>query len=553
MTDLSEMPLDKLKALRASVASQPKIAAGNEGSSLSEGKPSLMLGFKKGLVQPIDRAAAGLEAGAKALGLNAAVNSMGAALGLPSDTAEETKAARQEWLAGERQKGNVPSPTGEIIGNVMTELPLAMTPLGKSPLALGAASGVLSGDKEDLAGIVSAAGAGAAFGKAGDIVSKAVGKVVSPTVSKAVQALKAAGVRLTPGEIAGGGLGRFEDAIASYPFLGDAPRAAQQRSFKDLNLAAAGRVLAPIGKKLPPGTAAGEDATRLAGDTLSTEYDNLLSGVTVKSDQQGLSDLYSLQQAAKQLPKKEAQEWANTVRREISTRLRPSPGKPSSMTGEEFKAAESAIKKLASRFSNSSDGHQQNLGELFGRTGDMLRGMLERSAGPDVRAKLANIDEGWANLVRVEKAGAKAATNKELPGVFSPSQLAQGVREADQTVRKRGSARGTALMQDLASAGMEVLPARVPDSGTPYRHLATVGLPLLAGGAAEQGWIDPKLALAAALMGGAYSKPGMRMITGAMTGRQDPRLKMLADYLSRTSAPALAGGAAYPALAGPAQ
>lgn len=76
-------------------------------------------------------------------------------------------------------------------------------------------------------------------------------------------------------------------------------------------------------------------------------------------------------------------------------------------------------------------------------------------------------------------------------------------------------------MQDLATAGREVLPSTVPDSGTAGRLL-----PWLIGGGSVMGTQsdDPTLQTLGALgliASGAYTRPGQALMTHAMTSRPE--------------------------------
>jgi hypothetical protein len=118
-------------------------------------------------------------------------------------------------------------------------------------------------------------------------------------------------------------------------------------------------------------------------------------------------------------------------------------------------------------------------------------------------------DTAYANLVRVEGASKNAL---QSGGLFTPGQLGSAVRQADQSVRDRATARGTALMQDLAGAGQSVLGNKVPNSATADR------LMLGAGGLGAYA-LNP--AIPAGLLGGAglYTSPIQSLLRGAVTAR----------------------------------
>jgi hypothetical protein len=156
----------------------------------------------------------------------------------------------------------------------------------------------------------------------------------------------------------------------------------------------------------------------------------------------------------------------------------------------------------------------------------LLRQQVQRS-NPHVAEKLSKADAGWANLVRVEGA-AKAAHNSD--GMFTPAQLNQAIRSADDSVRGRAVSRGEALMQDLGRAGQNVIGNKIPNSFTTDRAL-------MAGGTMGAGFLHP--AIPAGLLAGAgmYSKPVQGLLGSAVASRPQGA-QAVADALNKYS-PAL--------------
>ena len=145
--------------------------------------------------------------------------------------------------------------------------------------------------------------------------------------------------------------------------------------------------------------------------------------------------------------------------------------------------------------------------------------------------RLRQINEGYANLVRVERAAGSTAS-QATEGVFSPTQL--GVAAAQGAGRSSRANEG-ALLQDLAVAGRNVLPSRIGDSGTATRGAITG---LLAGGAA---FVNPVVAIPTiAATIGAYSKPAQTALNAVYraTDRQSATsaLGELQQYAARNPA-----------------
>jgi hypothetical protein len=160
--------------------------------------------------------------------------------------------------------------------------------------------------------------------------------------------------------------------------------------------------------------------------------------------------------------------------------------------------------------------------------------VLARS-NPDHAEQLRNINQAFANLVRVEGAAGSAGAKG---GVFSANQLASAVKRFDSSARKKATATGKALLQDVSDPATQVLPPSVPDSGTPFR---TLGAYLLGGGLGHASpWAAPALAPFAL-----YTKGGQAAFQKVMLAPRTPAEKALAKALSQLKTPlAVAGGAA---------
>lgn len=183
-------------------------------------------------------------------------------------------------------------------------------------------------------------------------------------------------------------------------------------------------------------------------------------------------------------------------------------GPQGSMLGSTYKDVDSELGRIASRYGKSQMASEQEYGDAVKQLQSLLNQQMRRT-NPQVAQTLQGIDEGWANLVRVEGA-AKAAHNAE--GVFTPAQLNAAIRGADDSVRGRAVSRGTALMQDLGNAGQQVLGNKVPNSGTADRLWAGAGT--LAAGA-----LQPGIPAALIAGGAAYTRPVQSLLSAAVSAR----------------------------------
>ena len=468
-------------------------------------KPNFLLGLEAGVTKPWDNAAIWAEAGLNKLGVPMTAIDHG--LGAP--TAQEAADQHQNYLMQQAQQGVTPGGIGRVIGESAATLPLMV----ENPLVYGAMSGALTTNHPNDAGSVAKdAVIGGLFGKVADTGLGAVKNIVSPALSPAVTKLLGEGVSLTPGQIIGGTAKRLEDAATSIPILGDFVRGAQARGMDSFNRAAVDQTLAPIGGKLPANIASGHDAVDYAHQALSNVYDSALSKASVAADPQFATDMVQrVQPIAAGLPQAQAEQLKNIVQARVMDAFDSQNG----MSGDALKKVDAYLGKQVRQYGKSADPAQRDLAEALGEVQGSLRDMVSRQ-NPAVAPQIAAANQGYANLVRVEGAAGSSGANS---GAFTPAQLKNAVRASDSSVRKSGFARGNALMQDYAEAGNEVLPNKVPDSGTPLRGtlnlLTGAGL---AGGAAAL-HVNPLAAVGAGAAVLPYTRLGQKIVTPLLTSR----------------------------------
>lgn len=413
-------------------------------------------------------------------------------------------------LDGYRMLGNVVSPANLALARAVP----AVTSLG-GQAAVGAMGGAASSalapvTEGDFAeGKAQQLRVGALGGAAAPVVMRGVASVVSPRASTNpdVQLLRDAGVRPTLGQTLGGAANRIEEKLTSLPLVGDAISGQRRRAVEEFNRAAINRATAPIGQQVDD---VGTTGVRQAGDLISDAYDaakQQMSGFRI--DNSARTELNNLRMLARNgLEGRERSIFDRYFRDYIQSK----PG----LTADGFKELDSKLGKDIARFSSSNDAYQQNLGDALREVQRIIRDNAMR-ANPDAAQAMRAADRAYANLVRVEGASVGA---KGSEGVFTPGQLMTAVRQADRSVRDRATARGDALMQDLASAGTNVLGNRVPDSGTAGRLMMNLG----AGGTAAAGMagmISPAVAIPGAAGLAMYTTPMQRLLGGAVSVRPD--------------------------------
>lgn len=433
-------------------------------------------------------------------------------------------AGGESGFDGYRTLGNVASPANLAIA---AGAPAAVTTAGKigTSALSGGATGLLNpitsnNYAEDKLKQVAL---GAGFGAAVPAVMGGVSRVVSPKASlnPEVALLREAGVQPTVGQTLGGRANVLEEKLTSLPILGDAISSSRKSALEQFNSAAINRATAPIGKQVQ-GT--GQTAVTEAGDLLSQAYDEALSGLkTVKFDKQFSTDVKQLKGLAQNLVPEMRKKFNSTLQDVLGGRTSQANG----ITAEAFKKAESDIGKLAASYRGSSTASERELGDALLQLQSLMKEQVARTS-PKAAEALRAADEGWANLVRVEGAS-KAAMNQD--GLFTPAQLGQAVRTADKSVRKRAVARGDALMQDLSTAGQNVLGNKVPNSGTADR--AFLGLGALGG----VGYFEPMAAAGLLGSAGLYT-PQVQGLLRLLVSQRPDLAQPVAEAL-RKSSPAL--------------
>lgn len=429
---------------------------------------------------------------------------------------------------------------GRVVGNVAATIPLALTPGANAALGARVAAGMGTGAASSALNPVNNAGddfwkekakqvgIGLLAGGAAPLVGAAAARVVSPQTSEAAKQLLDEGVRLTPGQVAGGALKRVEEGLSSVPILGDSIKSAQRRGIEDFNRAVANRVLAPIGKKVGQEEQVGYEMIDKVHQMVSQNYDELLPKLNpLKVDNAFDSEMSNLLQMSKSMHPDFAQQFDNIMQNEVFRKFTPA----GTMSSASMKEVESELGKLGRRFGRSQDGNSQMLGDAFQEAQSIIRNAVERQ-NPAMRGELKKANMAWAELLRAENASSRLGAKE---GIFTPSQYEGAVKALSS--RKSDFGRGKALGQDFATAAESTLSNKVPDSGTPFRAM-------LAAGTVGAGTISPAIPIAAALGGALYTSPAQKALVALMTKRPDlaPEIAKHLKLISGSS------GLAAPAL-----
>jgi hypothetical protein len=470
-----------------------------------------------------DEMVAGMSMGERlAAGAGKAVYDTGRGLGqiLGKVSKEDVAKAREQDQALMRTKAGI---TGNVLGYVGEAVPAALL----APEATGAAgtvgtallprliAGGLSGGAQGYAAPYASQGehitntlVGAGLGTAIPGAGAATSNVMRGLASPEAKTLLEAGVRLTPGQMLGGMARRAEDAAMSLPVVGSAIRNAQRRAIEDFNLASVEKALQPIGAKLGKGVEAGYDAIEQGRKAITSAYDKVLGQMKGRVDSTLTNKIAgTLTSHINTLPDNLARKLMQTVDEDVLQKL----GKGQWVGGKEVKEVISNLGNEVRAAQQSIDPAYRQLGKAFQSIQNDVKAMLKRSNPKEMGEELANADAAHARMLRVENAAARVGADE---GKFTAAQLRSAVRAEDSSYKKRGFSQGNALLQDWADAGKNVLPQKVPDSGTAERlRLLDTAAMLVPGLAAHA----------------AYSAPSRFLMERALALRPNPVSNYLAN------------------------
>jgi hypothetical protein len=378
-------------------------------------------------------------------------------------------------------------------------------------------------------------GLGVLGGAAAPAVGAALGKVFSPTVSAEVRSLLDRGIRLTPGQILGGSWRSLEDKLASTPLAGSFISGAQARSVDDFNRVLSNEVLSPIGLALPKAIQTGRKAVAYAGKKIGDVYNTVLPKMTGELDAPLMMKFKDVIDRAKSLGASD--DALNRLERIIEGQFTKRSSTSSGyFDGSTLKLIQSDLSDLGRKFSSSDNADDQLVGDAVHEMTDAFNDMLLQK-NPKYADILSGANAAWAKFSRLRAAASRVGAKG---GNVTPAQFAGAVRAGDASAQKGAYARGTALMQDLSDAALDVLPSKYPDSGTAGR-LSLLGL-LGAAGAVPA--LTGPAAIIAGGLSGLYTRPGQavarKLLTHKpLTGLSDFSVR-LGDAASAPSASSLA-------------
>jgi hypothetical protein len=305
-------------------------------------------------------------------------------------------------------------------------------------------------------------------------------RLASPVLaSDTSRRLAAQGVNPTPGQsvdpttFRGKLLRNMEERVGSIPIVGDIINNTRQEARRDLHGTSLGRAGGLPGEAGPAGVNAVDDrlgnqldsiGSAIGKITPDAELYNSIQGIRripMTADQQGVltGQLGLFDQAVK--GGRQAPQW-------LGGSTYTGAERQGEISGQDLMKIRSQWSAKARGLKGSSIESERTLGIALEDGVDAIDNFIERAAGPDIVKQYAKVRDQYGNLVRVEGAVARAAKNKEEPGMPTPSQLMDSVVAEAQGMKRKTVAGGRAKMQDLASDGLSLADTR-PNSGTPER------------------------------------------------------------------------------------
>lgn len=383
-----------------------------------------------------------------------------------------------------------------------------------SDALFGGISGAGANDDNRLGGAVAGTVAGVGGGMFGRNLTRGAGRAISGVTDAGKQYLNRAGIPLTMGQTLGGVAKGLEDRLAGFPIVGDAINARRQAGIDGFNKAAFKEALAPIGTNTAGQI--GESGIQNAQDAVSDAYRKALSGVRVQGDPQFAQEMQAAINAGRSIPKL-GDDFGHIVNSDVA----PMFGPGASLTGENMQAAVQGLRQARAGYQNVPLGHK--MGDALGSTEDAITGLVGRQA-PDVMPAYDAANGAYRNLSTLENAVNRSVNTG---GTFTPAQLGMAARQ--NTIAyggKKAAAAGERPFFDLQRAGQDVLPSKIPDSGTAGRYAIPAALGIVGGGGgavATEGDAGDKAKggigyglTAAALAAAPYSKPAQALLQKAL-------------------------------------
>lgn len=422
-------------------------------------------------------------------------------------------------------------------------------PVGEA--AYGALYGAGENNDNRALGAAIGGGAGLVGNTLGSRLMRGVGRGLTGVRDGAVRALADRGVPMTGGQMLGGGWKSAEDKLMSVPIVGDAIANRRREGLQSFDRAALNEAGAPIG--FTPADLGGEGLAQING-AKSRAYSAALDPVNVNlNEPQFIGDVGNAISTARAIPNDE--NAGQAALDALQYRIGSAAGVNGRLTGRGFQEAYRGLARTAKERAPRSYGHE--VGGVMRDAQDALAGVLERQQpGAFDGFRAANATHRRTSILADALNAGKNQIGDDTNVLFTPAQLnTASVNGTRAFGGKMAAAEGNRPFADLAMAGQQVLPSKIPDSGTAGR-LAMLALPGAVGGGAGAGagyfggdtQTGAGLGLGSAMSIAALNTPAGRRALEAMLLQRSAGSQRLGDALLAKSG---LGGRAVTAAAVP--
>lgn len=456
--------------------------------------------------------------------------------------------------------------TGDIAGGTLAALggEAALGAAGMAPsfgrslaadTAYGTATGAGNSPDNRTAGAIEGALAGAGGSVIGQGLAKGASAVARGVTNSDVKSLIANGVEsMTPGQIVGnsGRAGQavkgVEDRLAGFSGVGTMINARRSEGYRQFNSAAFDQALKPIGASV--GKATGEEAIAAANDAVSNAFSTALKGKVAVPDQAFVAQARGpLERLANN--KRVGPEIVDSIEQATQGLFDDNTG---ALSGENMQSFLQALRQIREGYRNDPL-YQSTIKPSLQGLESAVEGMFQRQA-PEVMPAFNKAKAAYRRLSVLADA---VDRGKASEGVFTPGQLGMADRaNAKRFDGKISAASGQSPFFDLQRSAQNVLPNKVPDSGTAGRLALVGGATGLTGLGAGAGFIggDTKTGAESglgltALLAAVYTKAANRRLAQLLLSRS-PAARAIAEKISQRVPIAGAAGTAL-MLPGPSQ
>lgn len=275
---------------------------------------------------------------------------------------------------------------------------------------------------------------------------------------------------LTVGQQYGGVPKSLEDAATSVPFVGDIINARRGESVLDFNDAAFRTV---AGQSI----GSGNSGLQTLGDLRKKAYDDAVAGKTFDlNDPIFTQDMADALAARSRLTDDLAKDFDVAIKNSLGG---TPTGRTGDITGEDYQQSMRALIGYAN--AAKKPGFEEDFRNALRGVRDTLRGAVDRQ-DPDIVPGLSAADKIYRGEKVLEDAVSRAKMDPTGLGadVFTPGNLTQAVAASKRKFD------GPMSLEEISQLAQNVIPSKLPDSGTARRAalagLGTVGLGGIAGG-----------------------------------------------------------------------